>query len=51
MAIRTAICLEDGGLSDTIARDEKLTDAARAQIVATARDALAQMDPDHDTNA
>jgi len=49
--IRTTIRADDLGLSETIAANEKLTDAARAQIVAAARDALAQMDEGNGTDA
>jgi F-type H+-transporting ATPase subunit alpha len=42
-AIRTAIGQDDGGLSETIAHDKALTGDARAQIVTTARAALADM--------
>jgi len=51
VAIRKAISLDDGGLSKTISQDEKLTDDARAQVVTTARKALAQLDTGHDTDA
>lgn len=41
-AIRAAIRVEDGGLPEIIAGDEKLTEDARGHILATARAALAQ---------
>ena len=45
--IRAAIRADDVGLSAMIASDEALTDAARAQIVNTARHALAQLSDVH----
>lgn len=43
-AIRAAIRHDDAGLSATIASNEKLTDAARAQIIVAARQAVGGLD-------
>lgn len=42
LSIRRVIRSDDGGLAATIAGNEKLSDEARARIIAAARDALAQ---------
>lgn len=49
-AIRRAIRADDAGLSKTISNNEKLTNAARAQIVETAQAALATLETVDGTN-